>query len=112
MNSADHTSGLGAQTENPPVRPPTALLDRRNWNRDLSGYTHLFNNSTYEHLLFDLHALKFVTRELDEKPLPLIPKRQSVWTRNIRHIFLNVYRRLFSLVFFLNIIGLCFILSK
>lgn len=42
----------------------------------------------------------------DEKLLPLPPKHHPRSVRHARHTFLNVYRRLFGVVFILNIIGL------
>lgn len=42
----------------------------------------------------------------------LPPKRHGRIFRHTRHTFLNVYRRLFSLVFLFNIIGLAGLLSK
>ncbi|OCL05747.1 hypothetical protein AOQ84DRAFT_298330 [Glonium stellatum] len=47
---------------------------------------------------------------LKQKDLP--DKRQSRALRNLRHTFLNVYRRLFSLVFIANIIGLIWVVVK
>ncbi|KAF1810607.1 integral membrane protein TmpA [Eremomyces bilateralis CBS 781.70] len=38
-------------------------------------------------------------------------KRQSRFVRNIRHTSLNVYRRLFSIVFLLNVVGLIVLLA-
>ena len=48
----------------------------------------------------------------DDKPLPILPKRQSRLLRHARHTFLNVYRRLFSIVFILNIAGLGALLTR
>lgn len=47
-----------------------------------------------------------------EKGLPLPEKRQRRTLRHARHTFLNVYRRLFSFVFILNMIGLGALLSQ
>jgi hypothetical protein len=46
-----------------------------------------------------------------EKGLTLPQKRQRRFLRHARHTFLNVYRRLFSAVFILNVIGLGILLS-
>ncbi len=43
---------------------------------------------------------------VSEKELPLPRKKNSRLLRHARHTFLNVYRRLFSIVFVLNLIGL------
>jgi len=47
---------------------------------------------------------------LKQKDLP--DKCQSRPLRNLRHTFLNVYRRLFSLVFMANMIGFIWVISK
>jgi hypothetical protein len=47
-----------------------------------------------------------------EKPALLPPKRQPKLLRHARHTFINVYRRLFSIVFILNMIGLSILLSR
>jgi hypothetical protein len=47
----------------------------------------------------------------DNKETPLPAKRHSRLVRNTRHKFLTVYRRLFSLVFIGNLIGLGLILA-
>lgn len=50
-------------------------------------------------------------KDLDiEKAIP--PKRSSRLLRHARHTFLNVYRRLFSIVFVANLIGLAVLLSQ
>jgi hypothetical protein len=54
---------------------------------------------------FTLHDLEKNT------PLELPQKRQQRYLRHARHTFLNVYRRLFSLVFIFNMIGLGGLLS-
>ena len=47
----------------------------------------------------------------ENKEIPLPTKRHSRLVRNTRHIFLTVYRRLFSLAFIGNLIGLGLILA-
>ena len=94
-----------------PSRPRPAAIRRSLWGRNFSGYTHLFETTSYEHLLFDLHALNTFTHQFGEKALPLIPKRQSVIARHARHTFLNVYRRLFSVMIVLNLSGLAALLG-
>jgi hypothetical protein len=46
-----------------------------------------------------------------EKATPLPPKRQHRCIRHARHTFINVYRRLFSIVFIFNMIGLAVLLT-
>lgn len=43
---------------------------------------------------------------------PLPEKHHTRWIRHARHTVFNVYRRLFSLVFLLNIIGLCVFVAR
>lgn len=50
------------------------------------------------------------TLSLDRVQLP--KKRNSRYLRHARYTFLNVYRRLFSLVFILNMLGLAVLLSR
>lgn len=42
----------------------------------------------------------------------LPPKRHTRWVRHARHTIFNVYRRLFSLVFILNLIGLWIFVAR
>ena len=48
----------------------------------------------------------------DEKDVPLLPKRRNWLLRHARHTFLNVYRRLFSIVFIMNMAGLGGLLAR
>jgi hypothetical protein len=53
------------------------------------------------------------TFDLENGLPPVLPKkRQHRFLRHARHTFLSVYRRLFSIVFILNMIGLAVLLSR
>jgi hypothetical protein len=52
------------------------------------------------------------TVDLEKGLLPVLPeKRQQRYLRHARHTFLNVYRRLFTIVFIFNMVGLAALLS-
>ena len=89
----------------PPARPQSADLGQASvLEPDPLTESNLFDGDTYDHLLFDLHALGTYTHHVAEKNLPLSPKQQSWIVRHARHTFLNVYRRLFTVLFLLNFI--------
>jgi len=96
-----------------PARPRPVAIRESVAERDFSGQVNLFNGDSVEHLLFDLHALGTYTSQFGDKTLPLLPKQQSFLTRHARHTFLNVYRRLFTVVFVLNfLLALPILISK
>lgn len=65
-----------------------------------------------KHLSQDSYASTASWNTIDlEKAAPLREKRNSKIIRNTRHTWFNVYRRLFSFVFLLNLIGLAALLA-
>jgi hypothetical protein len=53
------------------------------------------------------------TESLDKEQIPpLPPKRHTRIFRHFRYTFFNVYRRLFSIVFVLNLIGVAILFGK
>lgn len=58
------------------------------------------------------HSPASSTLLLGLKKPALPPKRQHKYLRHARHTFINVYRRLFSVVFIFNMIGLGVLISR
>ena len=85
-----------------PARPQPAVIKQPSFEQEFEDEPNLLNGDTYDHLLFDLHALNTYTHQVTGKTLPLLPKQQSWFVRHARYTFLNVYRRLFTVVFALN----------
>jgi hypothetical protein len=61
---------------------------------------------------YSTESLESISSSTVAKPVILPEKRQHRLLRHVRHTFMNVYRRIFSIVFLLNIIGLGFILCR
>lgn len=45
-------------------------------------------------------------------PIELPPKKQPPWLRRLRHVYLAVYQRLFTVVFVANLVGLIILFNK
>jgi hypothetical protein len=73
--------------------------------------TSSFHSALDHYVRIDSPVSSYYSFE-DENPLPLLPKRQNWLLRHARHTVFTVYRRLFSIVFILNIIGLGALLTR
>lgn len=58
------------------------------------------------------HIIGSPTPAIPPPKLEMPPKKQPPWLRKLRHVYLAVYQRLFTIVFFANLVGLIILFNK
>ncbi|KAK7190885.1 hypothetical protein DPSP01_007853 [Paraphaeosphaeria sporulosa] len=97
-------------TDAPPVTLPLAIHSSVLISPPHLEEEHQLHTSSSENTLVPEHANRNVTFDIEKLQLPA--KRQSRIVRLFRHTLLNVYRRLFSIVFIANAVALVVFLAK
>lgn len=89
--------------------PPSAFIPLETYHNTKTDIvlSSSVPSSTMSSFVSDSTSIQSVT---DEKSTTLPHKSQHRWIRHVRHTCLNVYRRIFSVVFVANIIALIFVL--